>query len=223
MKRFHLVKRKEVWVVTAKGWLAIGATCAVILGCFVAFVHPYFSVTDPTRGPMLVVEGWLPRYAIERAVREFTDNGYQRFITTGGPIYSQLPCTDFKTYAALAAAILKDLKVDADRIDVVPAPEVKKDRTYVSALALKKWFRQNGRHTASLDIITLGPHARRSRMLYQTALGTDVSVGVISVPNRAYDPDRWYRYSEGVKTIINEVIGYIYTKIIFRPENVSLD
>ena len=219
MKRLHLVKRKEVWVITVKGWLVIGVACMVMLGCFVAFVHPFFSVTDPVRGSMLVVEGWLPRYAIEQAVREFTENGYQRFVTTGGPIYSELPCNDFKTYAELAAAILQDLKVDAEKIDVVPAPDVKKDRTYVSALALKKWLHQNGRHSASLDIITLGPHARRSRMLYQMALGADASVGVISVPNRAYDPNRWYRYSEGVKTIINEVIGFIYTKFIFRPEN----
>lgn len=223
MKRFHLVKKKEVWVITVKGWVVIGVACTIILGCFVTFVHPFFSVTDPKRGSMLVVEGWLPRYAIERAVREFTESGYQRFITTGGPIYSQLPCSDVKTYAALAAAILEDLQVDAGRIDVVPTPDVKKDRTYASALALKKWFHQNGRHPAFLDIITLGPHARRSRMLYQTALGTDVSVGVISVPNRAYDPNRWWRYSEGIKTIINEMIGYIYTQFIFRPENVSLD
>lgn len=57
-------------------------------------------------------------------------------MTTGGPIYSQLPCSDYKSYAALAAAVLRDLQVDAGRIVAVPAPDVKKDRTYVSALAL---------------------------------------------------------------------------------------
>ena len=191
MKRFHLIKKKEVWVITIRGWLVIGLTLLILLGFFGLFVHPFFAVTDPKRGQILVVEGWLPRYAMERAVREFQQNRYQRIITMGGPIYSPLPCADYPDYAALGAAVLKDLQVDADRIIAVPAPEVKKDRTYVSALALKNWFHRNRLQPGPLDVITLGIHARRSRMLYQTALGADIAVGVISVPDHGYDPDRW--------------------------------
>ena len=54
------------------------------------------------------------------------------------------------------------------------------------------------------------------------ALGANVAVGVISVPDRGYDPNRWWRYSQGVKTVINEVIGYIYTRFIFRPKSAAL-
>ncbi len=198
----------------------IGLFCMVILGLFIQFVYPFFAVTDPKRGQILVVEGWLPRYAMERVAREFEANGYQRIVTTGGPIYFQLSCSDYKTYAALGFAVLQDLQVDPGRMVPVPAPDVKKDRTYVSARALRKWFHQNRLQPTSLDVITLGPHARRSRILYQMAFGAEVTVGVISVPARGYDPDRWWRYSQGVKTIISEVIGYIYTKFVFRPEKV---
>lgn len=221
MYKLNLIKRKEVWVITVRGWLVIGVIGMIILGSFAKTVHPFFAVTDPKRGKILVVEGWLPRYAIEKAVQEFKENGYQTIITTGGPIYSQLPCGDYKNYTELAAAVLQDLRVDPGKIVSVPAPDVKKDRTYVSAIALKRWLDQNRRRIKSLDIITLGPHARRSLILHKMALGSNVSVGVISVPNRGYDPDRWWRYSQGVKTIINEVIGYVYTKLIFRPEKVQ--
>ena len=221
MKNLNLIKRKEIWVITVKGWLIIGVIGMIILGSFAKTVHPFFAVTDPKRGEILVVEGWLPRYAIEKAVQEFKENGYRLIITTGGPIYSQLPCSDYKNYAELAAAILQDLHVDPGKIVSVPAPDVKKDRTYVSAIVLKRWLDQSRPEAKSLDLITLGPHARRSLILHKMALGSNVSVGVISVPNQGYDPDRWWRYSQGVKTIINEVIGYVYTKLIFRPEKVS--
>ena len=221
MKNLNLIKRKEVWVITVKGWLVIGVIGMIILGSFAQTVHPFFAVTDPKRGEILVVEGWLPRYAIERAVREFKENGYRLIITTGGPIYSQLPCSDYENYAELASAVLQDLQADPGKIVSVPAPDVKKDRTYVSALILKRWLDKNRPEAKSLDLVTLGPHARRSLILHKIALGSDVSVGVISVPNRAYDPNQWWRYSQGVKTIINEVIGYVYTKLIFRPEKVQ--
>ena len=90
----------------------------------------------------------------------------------------------------------------------------------MSAIALKRWLDQSRPDAKSLDLITLGPHARRSSILHKMALGSNVSVGVISVPNQGYDPNRWWRYSQGVKTIINEVIGYVYTKLIFSPEKV---
>ena len=220
VKKLNLIKRKEIWVITIKGWLVIAAICMITLGFFVKFVHPFFAVTDPTRGKILVVEGWLPRYAIESAIQEFKAHGYQKIITTGGPIYSQLPCGEYKNYADLASAVLQDLHVDPERIIAVPAPDAKKDRTYVAALALKRWFDQNDPQQESMDILTLGPHARRSLILHKMALGANVAVGVISVPDRGYDPNRWWRYSQGVKTVINEMIGYIYTRFVFRPKKV---
>jgi hypothetical protein len=220
MTNLNLFKKKEVWVITVKGWLVIGLISMIIISGFAETVHPFFAISDPKRGEILVVEGWLPRYAIDKAVREFKENAYRLIITTGGPIYSQLPCSDYKNYADLASAVLKDLKVEPEKIVSVPAPDVKKDRTYVSALILKRWLTQNMPEAKSLDLVSLGVHARRSLILYQMALGSNISVGVISVPNQGYDPNRWWRYSQGVKTIINEVIGYVYTKFIFRPERV---
>ena len=157
----------------------------------------------------------------QEAVQEFKKNDYRLIITTGGPIDFQLPCGNYKTYAELAAAVLQDLHVAPEKIVFVPAPVKNIDRTYVSAVALKQWIDQNRPNAKSLDIITLGLHARRSLILYEMALGSKVSVGVISVPEQEYDPDTWWRSSLGVKNIIDEVIGYVYTKLLFRPEKAS--
>jgi hypothetical protein len=41
-------------------------------------------------------------------------------------------------------------------------------------------------------------------------LGREVQVGVIAVEPREYDPKRWWRYSEGVKSMISELIALPY-------------
>jgi hypothetical protein len=41
------------------------------------------SKTDKVNANILLVEGWLPPYAIEKAYEEFANNGYTHIITTG--------------------------------------------------------------------------------------------------------------------------------------------
>lgn len=43
----------------------------------------YLSKTTRVNANILLVEGWLPSYAIEMAYDEFKKNGYERIITTG--------------------------------------------------------------------------------------------------------------------------------------------
>ena len=42
-----------------------------------------------------------------------------------------------------------------------------------------------------------------------------VKVGVIAIENEEYDPKRWWVSSEGVRTVINETIAYVYALVIF--------
>jgi len=67
--------------------------------------------------------------------------------------------------------------------------------------------------------MTLGPHARRSRLLFQKAFGKEVKVGVISVEDRDYDPAHWWRSSEGVREVLGEAIAYFYAKFFFSPSS----
>ena len=92
-----------------------------------------------------------------------------------------------------------------------------RDRTYGSAVALREWFREHDMTVKSLNVLTEDTHARRTRLLFEKALGKNVTVGIIAVPNPDYDARRWWRYSEGVKDVVSEGIAYLYARLFFFP------
>jgi hypothetical protein len=69
----------------------------------------------------------------------------------------------------------------------------------------------------SFNLVTIGLHARRSRLLFEEAFDGKARVGIISVTNREYEPERWWKYSEGVKNVIGEGVGYAYVRLLFHP------
>jgi len=50
------------------------------------------------------------------------------------------------------------------------------------------------------------------------ALGDDVKVGVISIPDTRFDPSAWWKTSEGARSVLTESIGYVYARVFFSPE-----
>jgi hypothetical protein len=63
----------------------------------------------------------------------------------------------------------------------------------------------------------MGPHSRRSRLLYQKAFGSRVKVGVFSRPDEEYDSKRWWASSVGFEQVIGEGIAYLYARVLFHP------
>jgi uncharacterized SAM-binding protein YcdF (DUF218 family) len=98
-----------------------------------------------------------------------------------------------------------------------------RDRTYSSAVALRNWFRERNMAVLSINVVTEDVHARRTRLLFEKALGHDVAVGVIAVANPDYDSRRWWRYSAGVKDIVSETAAYVYARLLFYPSESSRD
>ena len=60
-------------------------------------------------------------------------------------------------------------------------------------------------------------HARRTRLLFQKALGSDIKVGIISIPPDDFPARQWYRYSAGIKDVIAESAAYLYARLFFHP------
>jgi hypothetical protein len=104
----------------------------------------------------------------------------------------------------------------SNAVVAVPAPESRLDRTYQSALALRKWFEETGPPVKAINVVTIGAHARRTRLLYQHAFGDGVAIGVIAVPHADYDSQRWWKFSAGLREVIGETSGYAYAKL-FPP------
>jgi len=86
-------------------------------------------------------------------------------------------------------------------------------------VALRKWWQQHGTAPAPFNLVSLGPHARRSRLLFAKALGPGYDVGVLSVPDPRYDAAAWWTSSAGFRLVTGELIAYAYTKLWFRPRD----
>ena len=211
-----LIRKKERWGFTFGGWLLV----LVLVGSAALFgvveVHSFLALNRPVEGDILVVEGWLPEYALEEAVGEFGERGYSLLVATGGPLDKGHYLMKYRSYAELTAVTLKEMGVDEKMIKAVPAEGVQKDRTYASAVALREWLSASGLKAKNINVVSVGCHARRTWLLFERAFeGEDVEIGVISELNREYDPERWWGSSAGVRTVIGESIAYFYARVLF--------
>lgn len=208
-KRFCLASRELVFLLVI----------VVLLIIFVVKnIHPFLAIDSPVNSEILVVEGWLPDYALKQAINEFNDNNYSLLITTGGPLLKGYHLSEYKTEAKLAASSLKEIGFDEEKIIAVPAPDVIKDRTYYSACALKKWISNSNQNIKAINLFSLGAHSRRSWVLFQKAIGDSIAVGIISAENISYDPEHWWKSSDGVRIVLSEMIAYIYARFFFYPK-----
>jgi hypothetical protein len=94
---------------------------------------------------------------------------------------------------------------------------VRKDRTYHSALAVHEYLLKNTPYR-SMDLLSESVHTRRSWYLYKRACRPDIKVGAIANHNPDFDEKHWWRSSNGVRTILNEAIGYLYAITVFNPD-----
>jgi uncharacterized SAM-binding protein YcdF (DUF218 family) len=213
-----LLNRKERWGLSFKGWLAV-VVFAVGAGLVVFFeVYPFLAVTARVDTNILVVEGWVHQNAIQAGVKEFKTGPYQRIFATGGPVVGNGGyVNDFQTSASVGADLLIKYGIPSQSVQMVPSHVLGRDRTYSSAVALRDWFREHNLQVRSINVLTEDVHARRTRLLFQKALGSSVRVGVISIPHPDYDARHWWRYSEGVKDALGESVAYVYARVFFHP------
>jgi hypothetical protein len=219
---FGCVRRREFWFPTWRGWLLLFMLVLFLGGCFVLGIHPFLAPNDPLPGGILVVEGWAPDYALKIAVEEVSRAHYERMYVTGGPLERGAPLSEYKTYAELGEATLIKLGLSSNVVQAVPAPRVQQDRTYNSAVALAKYLAANKIDHPRLNLISVGPHARRSRFLFEKAFGPGTRVGVIAIEPQDYKPGRWWRSSQGVRVVLSEIFAYAYFRCLFRPESEAL-
>jgi hypothetical protein len=101
--------------------------------------------------------------------------------------------------------------VDPSKIKPAPARTVNTERTRAMARALREVLDAENIPEAQrrINLFTSGVHARRSWMHFKNELGPTWQVGIVSVPNTNYPASEWWRYSEGVKAVIEELVGIV--------------
>lgn len=218
-KLWGILVRKQRWGLSWRGRVLI-ASVALAAACVVfSNVYDFLAVTHRVPTDVLVVEGWIHEYAIRGAANEYNSGSYQRIFTTGGPVIGKGGyINDYNTSASVGADRLKKAGVPGASLQMVPSRISGRDRTYSSAVVLRNWFEQHDMHVRSINVVTEEAHARRTRLLFEKALGSDVAVGIIAVSSPDYEAKRWWRYSDGVREVIGEGLAYIYAKLFFRPD-----
>jgi uncharacterized SAM-binding protein YcdF (DUF218 family) len=214
------LKRREVWVPTLRGWLALLVISAAIAGLSISQVHDFLAQQRPApKAELLVVEGWLTEEALDEAAEIFLTGSYSMLVTTGGPIEAWARLYGHETFADRAADYLVQHGLPASKVHAVSAPASARNRTFLAAVMLREWLEDGDIKYESIDVLSSGVHARRSRWMFQAALGPEVKVGVRAAAPTSYDAQVWWRSSDGAKTVLGEAISLAWTACCFRrPE-----
>jgi len=213
---FGLLQRKETWTLTWRAWLLmlamfVGASLLVFFG-----IHPFLALDAQVKSGVLVVEGWVPEYALTNFIARHPE--YERIYTTGGPTHTDRYSKDVSdTHASVSFQRLLKAGVPASRLVMVPCWVNRRDRTYANAAALRHWCETNTVTLDAFDVVTIGVHARRSLLLAEKAF-PNAHIGVIPLLDEDYEPDKWWRYSEGVKEVLSEGAAYLYARFLFSPD-----
>ncbi len=212
-----LLKKKERTRLTPFGWTVVVLMICVFLIIVVRRAHPFLSINQPIEASILVVEGHVPDYLIDTVKKKIETDNYKMVFTTGTTlVHGQFIC-GYSNYADITAASLIARGVNPELIVSVPCSPKQKDRTYESAMALKRRFVSMNIHRGKLNVFTFDTHARRTLHMFKQALGDSWEVGVISANSIEYDKDKWWESSYGVRAVVYESLAWFYTALFFEP------
>ncbi|MEM9831489.1 MAG: carbohydrate-binding domain-containing protein [Bacteroidota bacterium] len=124
--------------------------------------------------------------------------------------------TDYESIAAEATEFLVQQGVDSTIVQTLTAPAVSYERTYASALMVKKHLPDS---TNSVVVFSKSAHARRSWLVYQRMFGKSVNIGIIAARSRDADPQNWWKESGSREYFVLQLAKYLYTKLLFFPSS----
>lgn len=218
MIRITLFHPRKIWMPTLVGWVFL-LLIVLVISLFVARnIYSFLAQNEPVGAGVLVIEGWLGPEELDQAIQLYKKGGYERIVTTGGPISGWPELSIHSNYATMAADYLAQHGVPRNVIILVPTPASAQERTFLSAVVLRDSANQLSITINAIDLFSSGAHSRRSRLLYQMAFGQKARIGVFAARPDDYDPDAWWRTSSGVESVIFQSIALLWVKCFFWPE-----
>ncbi|MFK5857579.1 MAG: DUF1684 domain-containing protein [Bacteroidota bacterium] len=216
--KFQLYKRKTCARPTILGWVIILVFIAIIFRISLVGIYYFLTVNRPVETKTLVIEGWVPSYALKDAVSYFNENNYDRLIVTGLPIANYEFISSFKTTAQATVEALKHYGYyDTVYVATIPT-NILVDRTYNTAVATKMLFEENTDWSQNFNIYSVGVHSRRSRMMFEKVFGSNFDIGIIAHRDRTFAPNYWWKSSKGFRNVSNEFAATMYVMLFFHPE-----
>jgi hypothetical protein len=171
----------------------------------------FFSLTRRLPAEVLVVDGWIGKDGLQAAAAEFQRSGYEFVLTTGG-------LTDDRrsplNYCEIAEEEFVRLGISRARIINAPTGEIEHERTFKSALSAWQALRKRGIYPKAINVMTLGPHARRSCLVYAKVFAPVTRVGVIAWVPAYYKTEPWWRSQGRTKCFFKEIVGYPFEVLL---------
>ena len=215
--KLRLFKKRHVWLPT---WpVLLAGLCALLITAGLLFFssHDFLALTQRAPGArMLVVESWMADNSMKEIAELMSagDSPYESLWLTGPVLDRGFHISKgYRTYSEMSAATLQALGVPEERINIVPAANNQRNRTFTAARELKDELEKRNIHPRRFDLATLDVHARRSRAVMGKVFGTDVEIGVLALPPAGYDPAQWASSSAGMKNTLIELLAYLYEKL----------
>lgn len=206
--------KKEKYVLRVWVKLLILASFIGLLFIMIYNAYSFLSPNQKVEAKILVVEGWLNDYALEESLEIFRKGNYEHLLITGGPLNTGYVIMNYKSTADVSYQTLLAYGAAADSMTAVNRALVWRDRTYHTALELKKFLSEHYPEVSSINLVSLGAHSRRSWLLFQKALPNH-QIGIISIDDRLYDHHQWWKNSKGFRSVLTEGIGYFYVLFFF--------
>jgi uncharacterized SAM-binding protein YcdF (DUF218 family) len=220
-RRLRLFQRRAVWCPTLFGSFLILTLLVIPVAWWFARGESFLSLTERLPANILVVEGWIGYEGIRAAAAEFAQRGYQYVVATGGVTSAEGWQEAGWSYAQGAENELIRSGVPKERILVAPCRNTETQRTYESAVAVWLAIQAKGIQAKALNVFTMGPHARRSRLVFAKAYEPGTQVGVVSWAPPSYETEPWWRSSERAKELLTETAGYLYEVLLNSGRNLN--
>ncbi len=212
--KFRLIAKRTMWWPTWLGWTCITLVAILVPLAILSQAYPFLALISPVDANILVVEGWLPDYALRSAQEEFARRHYDYVVAGGGPVSKGSILWEHKTYATTASRALMKLGIPAERVIEAPAPETFRYRSLMSAKGVRDAIESRGIPGKGINVMSLGAHSRRTRTVYRRVFGPGTNLGIIALSSMDYDPARWWASSEGTKELLTEAIGWLHESIV---------
>lgn len=212
----RLLTQRTIWLPTIWGWLALLLLSGAALVVAARNLYPFLALNAPAGARVLVIEGWMDREGFDQAISAFRKGGYEHAVVTGAPFEQWAKSEGYATAADRGAEYLLAKGLPQAKVAAVPSPASRRDRTFLSAVAVRDWARRSGLELTAIDVFSHGAHARRSRLLFQHAFGPGVRVGVLAASSRGVDED-WWRTARGAREMLDQTVALAWTKLFFRP------
>jgi hypothetical protein len=214
--RLRLTKPATGRRLTLAGWFLVLAVVGLLIYGWATSVLSYLSPNQPLEGAkILMVEGFLPDYALEEASDIFVRDDYNLLVTTGQTILAQgTYLSEYQSLAAIAYATLEKIGMDTNLMVSAPAPATWRDRSVANARAGFEKLRAMGVEPCKVNVMSLSAHSRRSWLIFNK-VGREYGfqTGIISKVDSTFDEEAWWKSSRGMRVVIAESLACYYVEL----------